>query len=55
MNLISLLKGFVVLLIGIVIVLFSASLMRSAEFGIAVALVYLAAINVANNVYGEKK
>lgn len=55
MNLYSIFKSIIVFLIGLVIVYIGLALTQSAECGIAVALVYLAAINAANNVYGEKK
>jgi|GEM_PF-5983070 len=52
MNLYSIFKATIVFLIGLVIVYLGLAVTKSAECGIAVALVYLAAVNVANNVKG---
>jgi len=49
MNLHSISKGVLVFLLGLVLVYIGSALTKSAECGIAVALVYLAAVNVANS------
>lgn len=49
MNLLSISRGVLVFLLGLVLVFIGITLTRSVEITIAVALVYLAAINVANS------